>query len=167
MRSEDQGTTISRYSIIPRVLIFVFNSNDQVLLLRGAKNKKLWSGKWNGLGGHVEADEDVFTAAQRELWEESGLSDEKMALCGIVMIKTGSSPGVCMFVFRAEYNGGKIQNSDEGELNWIDLGELDNFKLVEDISVLLPKITYHIAGDKLFYALYEFDENNQLVIKFS
>ncbi|MCJ7693922.1 MAG: NUDIX domain-containing protein [Anaerolineaceae bacterium] len=166
MRSEDQGCTISRYSVIPRVLIFVINSNDQVLLLKGASNKKLWSGKWNGLGGHVEEGEDLISAAKRELWEESGIISEDVTLCGVVMINTGTNPGVCMFVYRADYGSGDLKNSDEGELKWVDFGELGNYNLVDDVSILLSKIITHKAENKVFYALYEFDENDQLVVKF-
>src|SRR5260370_42114690 len=63
-----------RYSIIPRVLCFV-TWMDEVLLLKGAPDKKLWAGKYNGLGGHVERGESGHAAAQREILEESGLAD--------------------------------------------------------------------------------------------
>ena len=38
----------------------------EVLLLRGAADKRLWANRYNGLGGHVEAGEDVLSAAKRE-----------------------------------------------------------------------------------------------------
>jgi len=77
MGVESQGVCNQRYSLIPRVLIFPVNESGEVLLLEGARDKKIWAGYWNGLGGHVEQGESALNAAQRELLEESGLTAEK------------------------------------------------------------------------------------------
>ena len=42
MPREEQGVTSDRFSVIPRSLIFI-NRGDQILLLRGAPNKRLWA----------------------------------------------------------------------------------------------------------------------------
>ena len=54
MPSSDQGLTNDRYTLIPRVLVFL-TRGDTVLLLKGAPTKRLWAGKYNGVGGHVDA----------------------------------------------------------------------------------------------------------------
>ena len=68
MPASDQGVATSqdRYTLVPRVLCFV-TSGDEVLLLKGAPGKKIWPGKYNGLGGHVERGESVHAAARREI----------------------------------------------------------------------------------------------------
>ena len=77
MPSADQMVLSDRYTIIPRTLIFLICGKN-VLLLKGALNKRLWAGLYNGVGGHIERGEDILTAAQRELQEETGLEEVKL-----------------------------------------------------------------------------------------
>lgn len=54
------------------VLGLAFTPNGRVALIR--KNRPDWQkGKWNGIGGKVEANEDSRTAMQREFAEETGV----------------------------------------------------------------------------------------------
>ena len=83
MPKSDQGVTKDRYMLIPRTAIFV-RRGDEYLLIKGAPTKRLWAGKYNGLGGHVERGEDVLTSAGREPREETGLT-AYLWLCGTVI----------------------------------------------------------------------------------
>ena len=85
MPVSDQGIRQHRYMLIPRTLIFVTHE-DQLLLIQGAPGKRLWAGRYNGIGGHVEQGEDFLSAAKRELDEETGLNDIDLWLCGTVTI---------------------------------------------------------------------------------
>ncbi len=92
MQASEQGTREPgkrRYQAIPRTLIFITSMHPQtgaqeVLLLKGAPTKRLWANKYNGLGGHVEADEDLYAAALREVNEETGLSLSQLTLRGVI-----------------------------------------------------------------------------------
>ena len=66
MPSSDQGVNLDRYLLVPRTLIFLVKG-DCILFLKGGPEKRLWSGMYNGLGGHVERGEDIISAAYREL----------------------------------------------------------------------------------------------------
>ena len=72
MPSSEQGIDVKRFSVVPRSLIFLFNDQDQVLLIKGSPEKHIWADKYNGLGGHIEPGEDILEGALRELAEESG-----------------------------------------------------------------------------------------------
>ena len=49
MPANDQGVNLERYMLVPRTLIFL-TRGDQVLLLKGAADKRLWAGLYN-VGG--------------------------------------------------------------------------------------------------------------------
>ena len=49
------GADPGRYQYIPRVLVLVADG-DRVLLIRRGQHKRLWPGKFNAPGGHVEAE---------------------------------------------------------------------------------------------------------------
>ena len=100
MGKSDQGLRKgNRYKSILRVLVFLRNNSD-VLLLKGASNKNIWANLYNGIGGHVEVDEDILSAARRELLEESGLEIDNLELKAIVNIDAGDQDlGILMFAF--------------------------------------------------------------------
>lgn len=153
MNATDQGTREPgkrRYQVIPRTLIFLTSSNPQngereVLLLKGAPTKRLWANRYNGLGGHIEANEDVYQAAQREVWEETGLRPTNLTLCGVINIDTGADaagqrPGVLILVFRGESPERTIQATPEGLPEWIPISAVSHYPLVDDLYELLPRV---------------------------
>jgi len=166
----DQGVDKSagRYVVIPRVLVFVFYGGD-VLLLKGAATKRLWANRYNGLGGHVEADEDVYSAAHREVLEEAGLDIHDLRLRGVIHVDTGQITGIVFFVFTAASKTRETRASEEGTLEWVSPDRLPQLDLVEDLPVLLARIRDTAAGGDRdpFFARYSYDADDQLQIAFA
>jgi 8-oxo-dGTP diphosphatase len=101
---------------------------ERVLLVhRNARDDDEHLGKFNGLGGKLEPDEDVATCMRRELAEEASLDVRDMRLRGTV-----SWPGFGRngedwlgFIFVVDaWSGDPPPANDEGELVWIDVHRL-------------------------------------------
>ena len=163
MPRSDQGVTKDRYTVIPRTAIFL-RRGDSYLLLKGAPTKRLWANKYNGLGGHVEREEDVLSAAKRELLEETGLSAE-LWLCGTLIVDSGET-GICLYFFSGEYSSGEPRPSAEGLAEWIPFKRISEIPVVEDLPVLLAKIHGMKRGDPPFSARSYYDEQDKLIVVF-
>ena len=167
MPAIDQGIAKSedRYHLVPRVLCFV-TLGDEVLLLRGAPGKKIWPGKYNGLGGHVERGESVHAAAEREIREEAGLAVKDLRLRGLITIDTGEAAGIGLCVFTAAALARETLPSAEGALEWVPVGEIAELYLVEDLPALLPRVLAMQPDDPPFGARYHYDAEGRLGINF-
>jgi len=167
MPVEEQGVAVSRqrYQLIPRVLCFVFHGDD-VLLLRGAPDKKLWAGKYNGLGGHVERGETVHAAAAREIHEEAGVAVSQLRLRGVVTIETGEPTGIGLYVFTALAPSRTTQPSAEGALEWVPVARVGEVDCVEDLPTLLARLADMSESAPPFGAHYEYDPSGRQIITF-
>lgn len=161
MSSSEQNITKNRYTLIPRTIIFV-RKGDEVLLLKGADTQKIWAGKYNGLGGHIEKGEDVISSARRELYEESGITAD-LWLCGTVIVE--GEIGICLFVICGENPQGEITESKEGKAEWIKKESIAKLPVVEDLPILLNKIDSMNQNNPPFSAR-SFYEDGKLKIIF-
>ena len=106
---------------------------------RVKKQNDMHQGKWNGLGGKLEAGESPEQCAVREIAEESGLQVTDLELKGILTFPACDEieDWYC-FVFVARAFSGELIESSEGILRWVPNGELLSLNLWEGDRIFLP-----------------------------
>ncbi len=168
MGAVDQGAdaTAGRWLVIPRTLCFV-TSGDEVLLLRRAMTRRVFPGKYNGVGGHLERDEDPLSGARREIEEETGLRVRHVQLCGISHIDTGHSNGILLLIFRAEALDREVRDTPEGRLEWVPRSRLLDYDLVEDLPLILPRVLDMQPGEPPFFVHLSYDATDQVQLRFA
>lgn len=168
MGQADQKVIAGRYRVAPRTLCFITHG-DKVLLLKGAPDKRIWPNKYNGVGGHIEPHEDVYSAALREIEEETGLKVRDLRLRGVIHILADAetNKGILLFVFTASAASRDIRPSEEGMLEWVARERITELDLVEDLPILLPRVLARQPDAPPFFAHYRYDEQDRLVASFS
>src|SRR6185437_11396056 len=108
---------------------------ERVLLVyRNKRNDDLHYGKYNGLGGKLESNEDVIAGLRREIREEAGIEIRDVSLRGTI-----SWPGFGRngedwfgFIFRVDsFDGEPWKENSEGLLEWIAIKDLHKMNLWE------------------------------------
>lgn len=170
MGAHDQGADAinGRWVVIPRTLSFITHGDDVLLMMRGL-HKRVFPGKYNGLGGHIERDEDPLASARREVEEESGLSVPDLRLRGLINIDAGAaSSGILLLVFTGQATHQDVGLCDEGTLEWVPLATWRDktAQMVEDLPLLLPRLFGHGATQELFFAHASYDTQDRLVMRF-
>jgi 8-oxo-dGTP diphosphatase len=156
MSLPDQNVQPDRYSIIPRTLTFILQGS-RVLLLKLSPNKGAWSGRYNGIGGHIEMGEIPHASARREIREETGLDVTALELVGVIMVDTGGRPGIGLYVFIAEIAEDEPLGGDEGAPVWVEIDQLSQVPLVDDLPIILPRALQSHRDGTAFSCLTTFD----------
>ena len=128
MGASEQGAGGGRWEVSPRTLIFVLNGGDVLLMKRGP-HKRILPNRYNGVGGHVERGEDVYSSALREVEEESA-EGRDLRLRGVHHIDPGRRTHHCLHL----YGGQRLAHADRRRrraLKWVDRARIAALDLVE------------------------------------
>ncbi|VTS07109.1 NUDIX hydrolase [Tuwongella immobilis] len=124
---------------------YVF-SEDQSRVLMVHRNRRPddWHhGKYNGLGGKLEPNEDIVTGMKREITEEAGITCTEMHLAGTILWPGFGKHGEDWFgfLFRiTRFTGTPFPHNPEGDLLWIPIEHILTLNLWEGDKFFLPRL---------------------------
>ena len=133
------------YTPILATLAYIMSPNgkDVLLIHRNARANDQHLGKYNGLGGKLEPNEDVVEGMRREIREEGGIEAEDMTLRGTINW-TGFGPNGenwFGFIFRVDrFSGAPYAENPEGTLEWVSVDKIMNLPMWEGDRYFLPLV---------------------------
>jgi 8-oxo-dGTP diphosphatase len=93
------------------------------MIHRNARPDDPHAGKYNGLGGKLDAGEDVVTGMCREIREEAGIECDELVLRGTISWPGFGKHGEDWFgfIFRIDrWHGDLLTANPEGTLGWVE-----------------------------------------------
>jgi len=138
-------------------LCYVKHGGRTLMVHRIKKAGDIHLGKWNGLGGKLEAGESPEQCVLREVREESGLEIRRPRYRGLLIFTGFKEDDWYVWVFTATDFQGELIDSPEGDLKWIPDDELTSLPLWESDLIFFPWLErdgvfsakFEYAGDKM------------------
>ena len=123
-------------------LCYIRHSGKTLMLHRNKRPDDYHFGRWNGIGGKLEAGESPEEAVRREVREESSLEIGELHLKGMITFPLfDGKDDWYVFVFTASLHSGEIRHPAEGELAWIPDSEIAALNLWPGDRLFLPWLT--------------------------
>jgi len=119
---------------------------QKLLILRRSHQVKTMKGLWAGISGIIEKNEPPLTRAKIEIYEETGISEDKIRLVKKAAKLRIHSPQyenheweIFPFLFEAKNPDIKL-NWENSEYMWITIDELKNYNTVPSLEKVLQNL---------------------------
>jgi len=119
---------------------------QKLLILRRSNKVKTMKGLWAGISGIIEKNEEPLTRAKIEIYEETGISEDKIRLVKNAEKLRIHSPQyenheweIFPFLFEAKNPDIKL-NWENSEYTWITIDELKNYNTVPSLEKVLQNL---------------------------
>jgi 8-oxo-dGTP diphosphatase len=158
------------YTPVLATLGYIMSPDGQETLLihRNTRADDHHLGKYNGLGGKLEPDEDIVAGLKREVHEESGLECQKVVLRGTISWPGFGKHGEDWFgfIFRVEsFKGEPFTDNPEGTLSWIPVEKVLDLPLWEGDRHFLPLVFGR--DPRQFHGVMPYEQGRPLSWKYS
>ena len=143
--------------------IFV-RKDGKYLLLKRSPLKKYAPNFIHPIGGKVDQNENPYTGAERELFEEAGIKVKNMRLEAVIMeIKPvkNEDENWLIFHFSGDYDSGEILTTEEGEFVFLGPEEIPNQDLFPSVKPIIDHILNPKDGTVFFTV--EYDNNGKVI----
>jgi len=126
-----------------RIVTSFIKDNDKFLLLKRSEKVKTMKGLWAGVSGIIERDEKPLKRAKIEIFEELGITENKIKFLKSSLEMKVHSPQyenheweIFPFLFEVKNPIIKL-NWENSEYRWITINEIKNYETVPSIEKVL------------------------------
>ncbi len=126
-----------------KIVTSFIKDNDKLLILRRSDQVKSMKGLWAGISGIIENDEEPLERAKIEIFEEVGITEDKITLIKTTEEMRVNSPQytnheweIFPFLFESKNPTVKL-NWENSDFKWIDVDELENYETVPSLQKVL------------------------------
>jgi 8-oxo-dGTP pyrophosphatase MutT (NUDIX family) len=126
-----------------RIVTSFIKDNDRFLLLKRSDKVKSMKGLWAGVSGIIEGDEEPLKRAKIEIFEELGITEDKIKFLKSSLEMKINSPQyenheweIFPFLFEVKNPIIKL-NWENSEYRWITKNEIKNYETVPSIEKVL------------------------------
>lgn len=126
-----------------KIVTSFIRNNNKLLILKRSQRVKSMKGLWAGISGIIEGDEEPLERAKIEIFEEVGITEDKITLVKSAEVMKVSSPQyqnheweIYPFLFEAE-NPIIELNWENSQFEWIGVKELQNYETVPSLQKVL------------------------------
>ncbi len=129
-----------------KIVTSFIQDEQKLLILRRSNKVKTMKGLWAGISGIIEKNEEPLTRAKIEIYEEIGISEDKIRLVKNAEKLRIHSPQyenheweIFPFLFEAKNPDIKL-NWENSEYTWITIDELKNYNTVPSLEKVLQNL---------------------------
>jgi 8-oxo-dGTP pyrophosphatase MutT (NUDIX family) len=126
-----------------KIVTSFIKDDEKLLILKRSNKVKTMKGLWAGVSGIIENDEEPLKRAKIEIFEEAGITEEKIKLIKAVEEMKVNSPQyenheweIFPFLFETKNPTIKL-NWENSEFKWINVDELENYETVPNLQKVL------------------------------
>ena len=126
-----------------RIVTSFIKDNDRFLLLKRSDKVKTMKGLWAGVSGIIEGEEAPLKRAKIEIFEELGITEDKIKFLKSSLEMKINSPQyenheweIFPFLFEVKNPIIKL-NWENSEYRWITKNEIKNYETVPSIEKVL------------------------------
>ena len=128
-----------------RIVTSFLSNDEKYLILKRSHNVKSMKDLWGGISGIIEGNEEPLERAKIEIFEESGIEEEK-----ITLVKTANELQVTSqysnhgwiihpFLFTTDKPRIKL-NWENSDYRWISPDEISKYKTVPSLDKVLARL---------------------------
>ena len=126
-----------------KIVTSFIKDNEKLLILKRSDKVKSMKGLWAGISGIIEKNEEPLSRAKIEIFEEAGITEDKITLIKASEEMKIHSPQYKnheweIFPFLFESSKPRIKlNWENSDFKWINIEELENYETVPSLQKVL------------------------------